>query len=114
MNTTEAIELAMREFPAGISSRVITDRAKEILSSHNAAILLSKGYDSLSEKRVKTNLDPLFKEQNYTISKLSQSTASEFLSEGRDIWSHLKNNTERNIATIVYNEIRDRVTRGFK
>jgi hypothetical protein len=114
MNIAQAIELALAEVTEIPSSAEISKRADEIMTAHNQLIAQSKGYDTLSVKRVKTHLDPLFKEQNYTISKLATSTASEFLSEGRDVWRLCKNNTERNIATIVYNEIRERITRGFK
>ena len=117
MNTMDAIgralELYQRE---GIefTSLMVAERAEEILSSSIQAVRDSKGYDSLSAKCVKRSMNPLFKEQHAAISKLATSTASEYLSEGRDVWRFCKNNAERNVATIVYNEIRERITRGFK
>jgi len=117
MNFAQAIEQAIREF-TGLhrfsSSKQITERAKEILSQHKETISQSKGYDSLSAKRVKREMNPLFKEQSLEISKLATSTAGEYLIEGRGIWKLLKNQRERDVATIIYNEIRERITRGFK
>lgn len=117
MNTMDAIgralELYQRE---GIefTSLMVAERAEEILASAKQSIEQSKGYDSLSAKCVKRSMNPLFKEQHQAISKLATSTASEYLSDGRDVWRFCKNNAERNVATIVYNEIRERITRGFK
>lgn len=117
MDKVQAIKIALDEAAnAGLelSSSQITERAIQILAEYAEMITESKGYDSLSAKVVKRSMNPLFKEQHAAISKLATSTASEYLSEGRDVWRYCKNNAERNVAMIVFNEIRERITRGFK